>query len=188
MREMCLTAFGEVPAKQSQDNKPLTHERFVRTASVGYGLWSQPPLRSRRGMEVSATWPSLARLSPAPSIPARPFGLGWRFDRTPTGSANLTRRAPAPVVDQPAKAGPRYQKLSGAATSKLALFCKAVYGDRSRRALDRAAVFARDFTSPGAPPTRAGAFAHLAPSAAYVSPIFTNTFSTLTPNTPGREG
>lgn len=83
----CPIAFGEPRAKQSQDDKPLTHQESVRTTSVDYSLWSHLSLRSRRGIGVSATWPQLARLSPARSIPARPFGLGSRFDEAPSGSA-----------------------------------------------------------------------------------------------------
>jgi hypothetical protein len=107
--EGCRMAFGEIVAKQSQDNKPLPQKRFVRTASVGNGLRSRSPLRSRSGREVSGTRPLLSRLSPAPHIPARPFGLGWRFDVTllvtPT---SFGMRTFAPAVDQPAEAGPRY--------------------------------------------------------------------------------
>ena len=57
-------------------------QKLVRTASVD-ALWSQPSLRSRLGMKVSQAWPLLSRLSFAPLIPARPFGLGWRFDEAP---------------------------------------------------------------------------------------------------------
>lgn len=99
------TAFGEPGAKQSQDDKPLTHQEPVRTASVDYGLWSHLSLRSRSGMEVSQAWPPLTRLSPAQLIPARPFGLGWRFDEAPSGSARIIF-APE-VSNQPAKIGPR---------------------------------------------------------------------------------
>jgi hypothetical protein len=55
-------------------------EKPVRTASVDYGFWSHPSLRARSGMKVSQAQPLLSRLSSAPLIPARPFGLGWRFD------------------------------------------------------------------------------------------------------------
>jgi hypothetical protein len=73
--------FGDVGAKRSQDNKPSrVMEEPVRTASVVDALWSQPSLRSRLGMELSQAWPLLSRLCSAPLIPARPFGLGLRFD------------------------------------------------------------------------------------------------------------
>ena len=55
----------------------------VRTASVEDASWSQPSLRSRLGMEVSQAWPLLSRMTCGPLIPARPFGLGWRFDEAP---------------------------------------------------------------------------------------------------------
>lgn len=55
-------------------------EKLVRTASVDDAPWSQPSLRSLSGTEVSQDRPSLPRLSSAPLIPARPFGLGLRFD------------------------------------------------------------------------------------------------------------
>jgi hypothetical protein len=79
--------FGELRAKQSQDDKPLPQQRLVRTASVNDALWSHSSLRSRRGPRSTATWPLLTRLNLAQLIPARPFGLGWRFDETPSGSA-----------------------------------------------------------------------------------------------------
>lgn len=101
------TAFGELRAKQSQDKKPsrVMEKLPVRTVSVDYGLWSHSSLRSRCGTRCSATWPSLARVNLPPSIPARPFGLGWRFDRALTGSANLPKESFAPAVDPPAKPG-----------------------------------------------------------------------------------
>lgn len=76
-------AFGEPRAKQSQDKKPcrVMAKPPVRTASVDYSLWSHPSLRSRCGSRRTATWPVLARVNLPPSIPARPFGLGLRFDR-----------------------------------------------------------------------------------------------------------
>jgi hypothetical protein len=81
--QVASTAFGELGAKQSQDKKPcrVMAKLPVRTVSVDYGLWSHPSLRSRRGSRTTATWPSLARVNLPPSIPARPFGLGLRFDR-----------------------------------------------------------------------------------------------------------
>jgi hypothetical protein len=87
------TAFGEPRAKQSQDDKPLTHQEPVRTASIDYGLWSHLSLRSRSGMELSQAWPLLTRLFPAQLIPARPFGLGWRFDEAPSGNASFLSKA-----------------------------------------------------------------------------------------------
>jgi hypothetical protein len=88
------TAFGEPGAKQSQDKKPcrVMAKSPVRTVSVDYGLWSHLSLRSRRGTRISATWPLLARVNLPPSIPARPFGLGWRFDRTPLVAPVSLRR------------------------------------------------------------------------------------------------
>jgi hypothetical protein len=74
------TAFGEPGAKQSQDDKPRQLTEPVRTASVDYGLWSHLSLHSRYGSGLTVTWPLLAELYPAQSIPARPFGLGLRFD------------------------------------------------------------------------------------------------------------
>ena len=73
-------AFGEPGAKQSQDDKPYPQIRPVRTGSVDYSLWSHLSLHSRCGSRMTATWPQLARLNLAQSIPARPFGLGLRFD------------------------------------------------------------------------------------------------------------
>jgi hypothetical protein len=55
-------------------------QKLVRTASVDDAPWSQPSLRSRLGMGLSQARPLLSRLVPAPLIPARPFGLGLRFD------------------------------------------------------------------------------------------------------------
>ena len=75
------TAFGEPGAKRSQDNKPCrVLAEPVRTTSVDHGFWSHLSLRSRSGMGLSQAWPLLSRLVPAPLIPARPFGLGLRFD------------------------------------------------------------------------------------------------------------
>lgn len=73
-------AFGESGAKQSQDDKPQTHLEPVRTVSVEDGFWSRLSLHSRRGSGLTSTWPLLAGLCPVQSIPARPFGLGLRFD------------------------------------------------------------------------------------------------------------
>jgi hypothetical protein len=83
--QVASTAFGELGAKQSQDKKPcrVMAKLPVRTVSVDYGLWSHPSLRSRCGSRNTAARPSLARVNLPPSIPARPFGLGWRFDRAP---------------------------------------------------------------------------------------------------------
>ncbi len=86
-------SLGESRAKRSQDDKPLTHQESVRAASVDYAPWSHPSLRSRRGSGSTATWPQLARPYPVPSIPARPFGLGLRYDETPSGSAVSGLRA-----------------------------------------------------------------------------------------------
>lgn len=97
-------AFGEPGAKQSQDDKPFRIvEEPVRTASVDYGIWSHLSLHSRCGTRISATRPLLARVNLPPSIPARPFGLGWRFNRALTGSADLLAERFAPTVDPPAK-------------------------------------------------------------------------------------
>ena len=73
-------AFGEPGAKQSQDDKPCKVARPVRTGSVDYSLWSHLSLHSRRGSELTSTWPQLSGLCPVQSIPARPFGLGLRYD------------------------------------------------------------------------------------------------------------
>ncbi len=101
--------FGEIVAKQSQDDKPLTHQRLVRTASVNDALWSRSSLRSRRGMKVSATWPQLSTLSFASLIRVRPFGLPRRFDEAPS-SSGCPYRAPSrwKNLANPAKATPRY--------------------------------------------------------------------------------
>ncbi len=75
------TSFGESGAKRSQDDKPYrVLVEPVRAASVDNALWSHLSLRSRLGMGLSQAWPQLSRLVPAPLIPARPFGLGLRFD------------------------------------------------------------------------------------------------------------
>lgn len=107
--------LGEIRAKRSQDDKPPTHRRLVRTASVDYAPWSRSSLRSRRGMKVSATRPLLSRLSFAPLIPARPFGLGLRFDQSPSGSASNSPFAPH-VSNQAAKAMARYHSSEVTAT------------------------------------------------------------------------
>jgi hypothetical protein len=76
-------------------------EKPVRTASVvAHAPWSQPSLRSRSGMEASQTWPLLSRPASAPLIPARPFGLGLRFDE----ALLVAPKSFAPEVSsQPAK-------------------------------------------------------------------------------------
>jgi len=81
---MCPIAFGESGAKQPQDEKPcrVMAKLNVRAGSVDYSLWSHPSLHSRRGSRLTATWPQLARLNLAQSIPARPFGLRLRYDGT----------------------------------------------------------------------------------------------------------
>jgi hypothetical protein len=79
--QVCPTAFGEPGAKRSQDDKPYrVLVEPVRTTSVDHGFRSHLSLRSRSGMGLSQAWPLLSRLFPAPLIPARPFGLRWRFD------------------------------------------------------------------------------------------------------------
>jgi hypothetical protein len=153
-------AFGEVLAKQSQDDKPLTHQRLVRTASVGDGIWSQPPLRSRRGREVSATWPLLSRLSSAPPIPARPFGLRSRCDGALLIPAPLMRGLSRQKYQaKNARAGPRYHRKSAVAT----------FTDKAYLWVNRIAVpsahrpSSRTIPSPGAHQARSGAFARSGP-------------------------
>lgn len=105
-------AFGESGAKQSQDDKPLTHQEPVRTGSVDYSLWSHLSLHSRRGSGLTATWPLLAGLNPVQFIPARPFGLGLRFDEAPSGNAASLQRHLAPEdLNQTREVRPAYTKL-----------------------------------------------------------------------------
>lgn len=100
------TAFGEPRAKRSQDDKPRrVLAEPVRTASVDHGLWSHLSLRSRSGMGLSQARPPLSRLVPASLIPARPFGLGWRFDE-----ALLV--APTAVSRQKYQANPRNETIA----------------------------------------------------------------------------
>jgi hypothetical protein len=75
------TAFGELGAKQSQDNKPYRvlveacPDRFDRLRPL-------EPLVASQSLG-DGTIPSLAvpfEADPAPLIPARPFGLRLRFD------------------------------------------------------------------------------------------------------------
>lgn len=73
-------AFGEPGAKQSQDDKPCKYARPVRTTSIDHGFRSHLSLRSRCGSGHTATWPQLTGIIPSQLIPARPFGLGLRFD------------------------------------------------------------------------------------------------------------
>jgi hypothetical protein len=152
-------AFGGVFAKQSQDDKPLTHQEPVRTASVSYGLRSQSPLRSRCGMEVSATWPPLTRLSSAPLITARPFGLGCRFDEAPSSSGG-PYRAPSrwKYRTNPAKAGPRYHSQRTLASDSDKVYLLAF-----RQPREGPPAVSRRQTSPGATSNRSGAFARLGP-------------------------
>lgn len=74
-------AFGEPGAKQSQDDKPCrVMAKPVPDCFGRHSLWSHLSLHSRCGSRLTATQPLLSRLNPARSIPARPFGLGLRFD------------------------------------------------------------------------------------------------------------
>jgi hypothetical protein len=98
-------AFGEPGAKQSQDDKPLTHQEPVRTGSVDYSLWSHLSLHSRRGREVSATWPLLTGLSSVLLVTARPFGLGYRSDEAPSGSGKLTKEPLRAKCFEPTREG-----------------------------------------------------------------------------------
>lgn len=82
------TAIGESGARQSQDDNPLNYQETVRTASVDYGNWSHLSLHSRCGTRLSTTRPQLAKVNLPPSITPRPFGLGWRFDRSPSSNAD----------------------------------------------------------------------------------------------------
>lgn len=111
------TAFGEPRAKQSQDDKPLPQQEPVRTVSVDHGLWSHPSLHSRSGMEISQARPLLTRLFSAQLIPARPFGLGWRFDEAPSGSANgLVRISRQKIRTNPRDGGTRNTQSDGMQT------------------------------------------------------------------------
>lgn len=166
---MCPIAFGGSGAKRSQDDKPLTHQRPVRTASVAqHSLRSHLSLRSRCGMEVSATWPLLSRLSPAPHIPARPFGLGWRFDvaRSVTPNSFECHR---PNVYQTSVARGFCHRISTLATAN-----PIRYRATSHRSdpFCRAGRVANTNLSPGVPPNRTGALAHLAPSVANFFSLF----------------
>lgn len=93
------TLFGELRAKQSQDNKPhrVLAEACPDRFSQRYALWSHSSLRSRLGMRLSQAWPLLSRLFLAPLIPARPFGLRLRFDE----AHSVTHQGFAPNVYQP---------------------------------------------------------------------------------------
>lgn len=73
-----------VGAKRSQDNKPhrvlveACPDRFSRGCPLEPAIASQSP---GDGIIPSSTVAFEAY--PAPLIPARPFGLGWRFDEAP---------------------------------------------------------------------------------------------------------
>lgn len=159
-------AFGGVVAKQSQDDKPPRVVRgSVRTASVNYGLRSQSSLRSRSGMKASRTWPLLARLSFAPFITARPFGLGCRFDETPSGNGipygNSRARSFKPSPRKQARVTTSNQRLQGPITS-----CINGSADDAVSPF-RSSVVSRTHSSPGAPQARSGAFTSPAHCRAY---------------------
>ncbi len=159
-KESILIGFGESVARQAQDEQPLTHQGSVRPASVDYWLRSHPPHHRHCGMKVSAIWPLLARLSFAPSTPARPFGLGCRFSETPSGNGAsfLTTISPE-VATQPEMADDPCHKIS-----RLANRNRFGYSDTSRHgSLFLCRSSARDNFEPRCAATHAGAFARPGP-------------------------
>jgi hypothetical protein len=87
-------------AKQSQDENPQL-DAEARPDCLSY-TWALEPSRmhhSRCAPRRCTTRPLLSRVNLPPSIPARPFGLGWRFDRSPAGNADHLVVNFAPAVD-----------------------------------------------------------------------------------------
>jgi hypothetical protein len=100
-RRLALCFLVKLERSGHRTTSPAVYwQKLVRTASVDDAPWSQPSLRSRLGMGISQARPLLSRLVPAPPIPARPFGLGLRFDE----ALLVAPYCPAPEVSsQPTK-------------------------------------------------------------------------------------
>lgn len=132
-------AFGEIVAKQSQDDKPLTHQRLVRTASVSMAFGAD-----RRFTVVAREKSAQLGRCFRGCLPPRSSPLGLsdsdrRFDEALlVAPTSFRMRTIAPAVDQPATAEPRYH------TKRLIASLPRV-GYMSRAAASDAAVVARHF-------------------------------------------
>jgi hypothetical protein len=90
---MVPTAFGEPRAKRSQDNKP--HRVLVEACPDRLSRLRplEPPVASQPlGDGIIPSSAVAFEADPAPLIPARPFGLGWRFDEAPLVTPSVVSR------------------------------------------------------------------------------------------------
>ena len=154
---MCRIALGESGAKQSQDDKPLTHQRLVRTASVDIA----PGAICRFAVAAGEKSPQLGRCF-RDCLPPRtsPLGLSdsggalmWPLLVTPSP----IRGAIAPEdLNQAAKAGPRYHAKWLIASGRQVRYMSASASPAKAR-LPRPSP--EEPKNPGAPPSRSGVFA-----------------------------
>jgi hypothetical protein len=90
---MAPTAFGEPRAKRSQDNKP--HRVLVEACPDRLSRLRplEPPVASQSlGDGIIPSSAVAFEADPAPLIPARPFGLGLRFDEAPLVTPSVVSR------------------------------------------------------------------------------------------------
>jgi hypothetical protein len=131
----CRIAFGEPGAKQSQDDKPLTHQEPVRTASVDIAFGAT----CRFAVVTGEKSPQLGRCFRG-CLPPRSSPLGLSDSDRRFDEALLVAASPfkmdtfAPDVDQPAKAGPRYHRKRHIASALVMGYIKGNYILDSRNA------------------------------------------------------